>query len=206
MNRRRPARALSRVEKSAVDMATSSQSVTADELSRMPSGKERYELVRGEVRSMSPAGGEHGVVVMELAMRLASHVKQQRLGVVFGAETGFHLAHNPDTVLAPDIAFVEQKRIPAAGIPKGYWPGGPDLAVEVVSPRDAAGEIVAKTALWLAHGTGEVWIVDPRRRTVTIHRAAVQTITLAEADTLNGRETLAGFACPVGELFPPSSP
>ncbi len=152
---------------------------------------------------MSPAGSEHGVVIMELAMRLASFVKQQRLGVVFGAETGFHLQRDPDTVLAPDVAFVEQQRVPASGIPKGYWPGAPNLAVEVMS-GDAAGEVVAKAGVWLAHGASEVWVIDPRRRSVTVHRSAERAIELTEADVLEGGRLIPGFTCRVGELFPPA--
>lgn len=186
-------------------MATSSQIVTADEMLRMSPGKLRCELIRGELRSMSPAGSEHGAIVMELAMRLASFVKQQRFGVVFGAETGLHLERNPDTVLAPDIAFVEQKRIPAAGIPKGYWPGPPDLAVEVLSPGDGVGDAEAKAGAWLAHGANEVWGVDPRRRCVVVHRPGERAAVLGETDSLDGGRLVPGFTCRVGELFPAAS-
>lgn len=186
-------------------MATSSQTVTADELFRMPSGKFRYELMRGELRPMSRAGSEHGIVTMELAMRLAAFVKQHGLGVVFGAETGFQLEHSPDTVLAPDIAVIERSRIPASGIPKGYWPGAPSLAVEVVSPSDAERDVNAKAAAWLTHGAREIWIVDPRHRTVAIHCSAKPTVVLNESDTLEGRSVAPGFACRVGELFPATS-
>ncbi|HVX61295.1 MAG TPA: Uma2 family endonuclease [Pirellulales bacterium] len=186
-------------------MATSSHAVTADELFRMPSGKVRYELVRGELRPMSPAGSEHGVVTMELAMRLAAFVKQDHLGVVFGAETGFQLEHNPDTVLAPDIAVVGQARIPASGIPKGYWPGAPDLAVEVASPSDSEREMNAKAIAWLTHGAREVWVVDARHRTVAIHSAGKPAVVLNESDQLEGGSVAPGFACQVGELFPATS-
>ena len=77
---------------------------------------------------MSPAGSEHGAVIVRLTQRLAHLVEDKKLGVVFGAETGFRLAQDPDTVLAPDIAFIQSSRIPAAGLPKTFWPGAPDLA------------------------------------------------------------------------------
>ena len=116
-------------------MSSKTQLVTADELLRMPRGRFRYELVEGELRTMSPAGSEHGAIVMNVSVVLGLHVRANDLGVCFGAETGFKLASNPDTVLAPDVAFVNRARIPAGGLPKKFWSGAPDLAIEVMSPR-----------------------------------------------------------------------
>jgi Uma2 family endonuclease len=99
-------------------MSATTQPMTAEELLLMPRGKFRYELLKGELRKMSPAGSEHGAVIINLTLPLAQHVKANKLGVVFGAETGFKIARNPDTVLAPDIAFVRLERIPESGIPK----------------------------------------------------------------------------------------
>ena len=110
--------------------------MTADELWRLPDDSLRYALLRGELQRMAPAGFDHGAVIMNLAGPLSQHVKSGRLGVVCGAETGFVLATNPDTVLAPDIAFVRRTRIPPAGRPRTFWNGAPDLAVEVLSPGD----------------------------------------------------------------------
>ena len=87
-------------------MSTTTQLMTADELLKLPRGRFRYELVKGELRTMSPAGDEHGIVIMNLAAPLAVHVKTNKLGFVYGAETGFKIATNPDTVRAPDIAFI----------------------------------------------------------------------------------------------------
>jgi hypothetical protein len=92
------------------------------------------ELVRGELREMAPPGAEHGVVVARLAWRLVQYVQDKDLGVVLVGDVGFQLASDPDTVRGPDLAFVRKDRIPPGGIPRGYWPGAPDLAVEVISP------------------------------------------------------------------------
>jgi hypothetical protein len=83
---------------------------------------------------MAPAGSMHGDAAMRLGWRLAHHVETNSLGVVFAAETGFKLSSNPDTVRAPDVAFIARERAERIGIPEGDWPGAPDLAVEVVSP------------------------------------------------------------------------
>src|SRR5687768_15778940 len=114
-------------------MATQVQLITADELLTLPRGEFRYELVRGELKKMSPAGHEHGAIIMQLAAPLAQYVKDKKLGRVYAAETGFKLETNPDTVRAPDIAFIVTARVEAVGKARGYWPGAPDLAVEVLS-------------------------------------------------------------------------
>lgn len=182
-------------------MSATTQLMTAEELIKLPRGKFRYELIKGELITMSPAGSEHGAVIMNLGGPLSVYVKTNNLGVVFGAETGFKLASNPDTVRAPDIAFVRRERIPPTGIPKGYWPGAPDLAVEVVSPGDTVYEVDEKVAEWLAAGASAVWVVNPKRRTVTIHRSLKDVVTLAEGDELDGQDVVPGFRCQVAEIF-----
>src|SRR5215213_7719256 len=117
-------------------MTTTLQRSTADELFEMPDDGFRYELVKGELRKMSPAGGEHGAVIFNLSSLLGPHIKANDLGQGFGAETGFKIASDPDTVRAADTAVVRRERIPEAGIPKNFWELAPDLVVEVISPGD----------------------------------------------------------------------
>ena len=117
-------------------MTAQARVVAAEELLRMPDDGFRYELVRGELRKMAPTGHVHGKVAMRLGARLDQYVDEHKLGVIYAAETGFRLASDPDTVRAPDVAFVRQDRLDLAEEPQGYFPGPPDLAVEVVSPGD----------------------------------------------------------------------
>ncbi|HJT78843.1 MAG TPA: Uma2 family endonuclease [Gemmataceae bacterium] len=175
--------------------------MSAEDLARWPQDGMRHELVRGELRTRPPAGSEHGAVGMNLAFLLTQHVRAQQLGVVFGAETGFLIARDPDTVRAPDIAFVSQDHIPATGIPRAFWPGAPDLALEVVSPGDTVFEVDEKVQEWLDAGTRLVWVVNPRRRTVTVYRSATEVRILTEQDTLEGGETVRGFRCLVRDIF-----
>ena len=182
-------------------MSTTTQPMTADELLRLPRGRFRYELVKGELKTMSPAGSEHGAVIMNLAVPLGQYIKANNLGIIFGAETGFKIAENPDTVLAPDVAFISREHIPASGIPKKYWPGAPDLAVEVLSPGDTAREVEKKVGQWLSAGARLVWTVDPARKNVTAHRASSPASTFSEMDELNGEDVVPGFRCPVSEIF-----
>lgn len=182
-------------------MSTSTKLMTADELFVMPHDGFRYELVKGELRQMSPAGSEHGAIIVKITVRLGYHVESNNLGVCFGAETGFKLASDPDTVRAPDVAFVRRGRIPTDGIPKKFWPGAPDLAVEVLSPGDTFEEVDDKVEEWLTSGASAVWVVNPKRRSVSIYRSMTDVTRLSEADELDGGEVVPGFRCKVSEIF-----
>jgi Uma2 family endonuclease len=176
--------------------------VTADELLAMPTGMgKRYELVAGELRVMSPAGWRHGSVVSNLHGKLIVHIGQHDLGMMFGAETGFRLAKDPDTVRAPDIAFIAKKNVPRALPEDGFWPGAPDLAVEVLSPGDRTGEVDEKIEAWLAAGCAAVWIVDPKLETVTIYHSRTEVQVRTAGEVLTGDPVVPGFSCSVDELF-----
>jgi len=171
---------------------------TADQLLRA-GDIGRCELIRGKLRMMIPAGGEHGRVTAHLSFLLSTHIVPNRLGTCYAAETGFILRRDPDTVRAPDFAFVTAGR--AATPERGFIPGAPDLAVEVLSPDDRPGYVREKVAEWLEAGTVAVWVVDPRARTVTIHAPGRAPSTLGEADSIRGDKVLPGFELSVRELF-----
>ena len=182
-------------------MSTTTQTMTADELLLMPKEGMRYELVKGELKEMAPAGFEHGIVIAKLTWRLGQHVEMNNLGVVCGAETGFKIGSKPDTVRAPDIAFVSAERLSQIGITKKFWSGAPDLAVEVLSPGDTVDEVGDKVEDWLAAGTKAVWIVSSKLRNVTIYRSLTSIIVLSKNDELDGQDVVPGFRCKVAEIF-----
>lgn len=182
-------------------MSTTVQTMTADELFMMPEDSFLYELVKGELRKMSPPGSEHGMLVARLTIALGSYVEAHNLGVAFGAETGFKLASNPDTVLAPDFAFVSNERIPETGIPVAYWPGAPDLAVEVISPGNTRREMEEKIREYFSAGVRLIWMVYPKRRTVTVHRPGHEALTLTENEMLDGQDVVPGFQYNIAKLF-----
>lgn len=173
--------------------------MTAEDLLRMEDDGFRYELVRGELRKMSPAGHVHGDCAMSVGSSLRVYVAANGLGKVYAAETGFMLAS--DHVRAPDAAFVRRERALAVGRNPGFFPGPPDLAVEVVSPNDRDADVEEKVADWLAAGTLAVIVVDPGSRIVRIHRPDFEVETLTEADTIEVADVIGGWEMPVLEIF-----
>ena len=182
-------------------MSTELQLMTADELLALPRDEFRYELVNGELKKMSPAGHNHGRVTIRLTLPLAQYVVKHSLGEVYAAETGFKLGSNPDTVRAPDIAFIRQQRVDEVGKIKGYWPGAPDLAVEVLSPDDRVAEVEEKVSEWLTAGTRQVWVVSANLRTVTVYLSKTDILVLTEKDMLDGGDVLPGFRIQVKKIF-----
>jgi Uma2 family endonuclease len=182
-------------------VAVTGRRMTAAEMWELPDDGLRHELVYGELRTMAPSGWEHGRVTSNVHATLHGHVRAERLGQLLAAETGFLLARDPDLVRAPDVAFVRQERADAVGHVRGYWPGAPDLAVEVVSPNDRPAEVDEKVSTWLAHGTAMVLVVYPDERRVRVHRPDRSPQDLREADTIDGGEVVRGWAVPVRDFF-----
>jgi Uma2 family endonuclease len=150
---------------------------------------------------MAPAGFEHGKIGSELLLRLRQHANTRGLAEVVGADTGFLISRDPDTVRSLGVAFVSQDRVNSIGVPKEYWPGAPDLAVEVISPNDTLNDVEEKVSDWLTAGTKLVWVVNPKLRTVALRRPGPQITVLHDQDQLQGEDVLPGFACRVAELF-----
>ena len=174
---------------------------TAEELERLPSNGKRLELVRGKVHEMAPAGGRHGSAAMNIGTFLNVHVRTNNLGRVFAAETGFIVGRNPDTVRAPDSAFVSLGRLDSDEIPEGFLELVPDLVVEVVSPSDTVRQVREKVNDWLNAGVRLVWVIYPSTVTANVFRSPEDFSVLAENDFLNGKDVVPGFSCRVGDLF-----
>jgi Uma2 family endonuclease len=176
------------------------QLMTADELLHLKLPGKRTELVRGVLVVREPPGYQHGAITADLANFLKNFVDANELGRVLAAETGFKLTGDPDTVRAADISFVSRERLPDPP-PAGYAALAPDLVVEVLSPSDRPGEVLAKIGDWLQAGCRLVWVVDPRRRHVRVYRGDGTESLVADSETLNGEDVIPGFACPVGSFL-----
>jgi Uma2 family endonuclease len=174
--------------------------MTADELLHLNLPDKRTELVRGVLVVREPAGYQHGEVAMNLATAIHNFVRAHRLGSVLAAETGFKLFSDPDTVRAPDVAFIRVDRVPTPP-PRGFPAMAPDLAVEVLSPDDRPGEVLQKVADWLNGGVRLVWVVDPRRRIARVYRPDGVDSQLNERDALDGEDVLPGLSIPLGDVL-----
>ena len=165
----------------------------------------RCELINGKLRALPFSGWRHGETVGALLVILGHHVIDNRLGMILGANPGFIISRDPDTVRAPDIAFIARENLPASLLTSAFWPGAPDLAVEVLSPNDKTGAVDDKIRAWLTAGTKLVWIVDPQLQTVTVYRSAIDVAVKTVADELDGGNIVAGFRTPVADIFPASN-
>ena len=181
-------------------MPSITRQMTADELLNMPDNDLRHELVRGELRTIPLRGFAEGAVAAQVAGSLGGHVRSNKLGSAFIA-TGFVLESDPDTVLAPAIAFVRRELEKPPSHSDSYIPGPPDLAVEIVSVTDRITNMDEKVADWLRAGTPAVILVDPRRRVVEVHRSSTDVVALGEEDTLEVGDIVPGWQIPVGDIF-----
>lgn len=176
------------------------QLITAQDFWQLPQTGMCRELVRGEVIETMPPGGQHGAIAVMLAMLLRLWAKQATGGYV-GVEAGYILTRNPDTVRGPDISYVRAERIPASGVPEGFWNLAPDLAVEVVSPSETADQVRDKVRDFLTAGTPLVWTIYPRTQEVIVHTPDGLARTYTSTMSLQFPDILPGFSCTVAELF-----
>jgi len=176
--------------------------VTAEELLRLSHPGKQVELVQGELVVCEPPAAWHGGISNNVAFRLTRFVREHDLGAVFGQDTGFQIAADPDTVRAPDVAFVRTERL--ADIPRrGYPRLAPDLVVEVLSPDDRPGEVLAKIGQWLETGVRLVWVLDPEAAQARVYRPDGSLDLLGATDEIDGEDVLPGFRCPVPDLLTP---
>ena len=191
------------VVRSDVDAVVATQ-VTADELAALEGDGYRYDLLKGDLIRVSPAGFDHGRLAARIAARLVVFLDSHpELGVAVGAETGFRLARDPDTVLGPDAAVVRRDRLPPSADHRGYLELAPDLAVEIVSPNDRWTTVTGKVDAYLAAGVRLVWVIEPTRRTVRVYTSdgAERRLQAGTDALLEGDDVLPGFRLSVADLF-----
>jgi Uma2 family endonuclease len=160
----------------------------------------RVELIAGRVFVREYARPQHGAIAAEILIEIGIYLRATPIGVVF-AESGFHIERNPDTVRAPDVAYVAGARGFAARDQAMWGSGAPDLCVEVVSPNDRLTRVAQKARQWIATGAQLVWVVDPRRRCATVYRADGSTEQLTPGDSLRGDDLLPGFTLPLKDVL-----
>lgn len=175
--------------------------MTAEQLAQLPDDGWRYELIDGEPQRMAPAGKRHGRIALKLGRRVGDYVEQAGLGECYGAETGFLVGRDPDTVRAPDLAFIRADRDSFLD-EVGFSEIVPDLVAEVVSPSDRASAVTRKALFWLEAGVRLVWVIDPEAQVVTVHRGGdVIGLLQGEDAILSGEDVLPGFSARLADLF-----
>ena len=178
-------------------MATIASGATAVDLLKAPDDGRKHELVDGKI-TVGPAGGRHGRIAVRLVVRLGTFVAQAQLGEVFDSSTGFTL--KTANVRAPDVSFVAKHRFPG-GIPEGFIPFAPDLAVEILSPDDSLRQVMDKVGDYFESGVALVWVVDPRRGTAAAYRSLTDVRRIAGDDSLDGEDVVPGFSCVLSDIL-----
>ncbi|HEV2107565.1 MAG TPA: Uma2 family endonuclease [Thermomicrobiales bacterium] len=161
----------------------------------------RFELVDGELIEVPGAGVVHGLISALLYRLLYTFVEEHNLGIVLHDGVGFILASDPPRLRIPDVSFVSWRRVPLTGFPEGFWPGPPDLAVEIVSPHDRAEDVHAKVRNYIDAGSEAVWVLWPREQSVTVHLPDEPARELLATDVLDGGAVLPGFSTRASDLF-----
>jgi Uma2 family endonuclease len=181
---------------------TTDSLLTAEDLERISIPGKTTELIRGRIVVRELPGTWHGVVAARLLYFMADFVRRHDVGIVAAQDTGFKIAADPDTVRAPDMAFVARERVSEIAR-RGYAALAPDLLAEVLSPDDRPGEVLEKVANWLAAGTRIVWVIDPERREARVYRQDGSLAILGNDDALEGEDVLPGFSCRLGDVLQP---
>lgn len=175
--------------------------MTAEELFEMPDDGNLYELVEGVLTQVSPASQTSSAVAGIILTLLNNHVRPKKLGLVTGADGGAKLRSNPDTVRAPDVAFVRADRLPQGRPARSFFDGAPDLAVEVFSPSDRRSVTLRTMQSYLDAGVRLAWFIDPFERSAQVYRPGQPARGLAEDGVLDGDDVLPGFRLPLEDIW-----
>ena len=174
--------------------------MTAEQLATVDMPGKSLELIRGRLVVREPPFTDHGIVSGNLLYFLSVFVRKNKLGVVCAQDTGFKIESNPDTVRAPDVAYLSKDRASAVNL-RSYAAVAPDLAAEVVSASDRRGELLSKVGAWLEAGTRLVWVIDPKRNEARVHRPDGSITIIAKNGVLEGEDVLPGFSCPLSDVL-----
>ena len=179
---------------------TTTQLITANDLEAMGSDA-RFELIQGVLHEMSPSSSDSSGVGARLTIEFGAFVYRHGLGRVTGADGGFFLEKSPDTVIEPDMGFIRNERLGLWPGRRGFFPGIPDFAVEVISPTDEPADIRRKMELYERFGVPLVWWIDPIRRTARVQSHGNPIRHLTESDSLDGESIVPGFSVLLADLL-----
>ena len=175
---------------------------TEEELQSLPEDGFIHELVQGELVISPKNDPFHGDICVGLSTALKNFVEAGRLGAVWDSSTGFWM--NNRNCRAPDISFIPKERLRKLGIKRSsrkFFPGAPDLAIEVLSPNNTRTEINERLADFFSSGTQIAWLIDPDTESVEICHSVAERRRIGLDAELDGEKLLPGFRYPVAELF-----
>src|SRR5438552_12071529 len=175
---------------------------TEAELRSLPDDGFIHEVVNGEL-VMSPKNNWfHGRICTRLLFVIETFNRAHRLGAVLDSSTGFWMFNR--NCRAPDVSFVPKARLAALGFKpneKRFFPGAPDLAVEVLSENNTRAEIDDRLKDFFASGTRIVWIIEPDRQRAEVCHSLMRRELLGSGGFLDGEHLLPGFRFPIADLF-----
>ncbi|HEY9661707.1 MAG TPA: Uma2 family endonuclease [Allocoleopsis sp.] len=173
---------------------------TDEEFMALADGDSHYELVDGELVDMGNSGMEHGNIGTFLGGALEFYVRPKKLGVTCDSSTAFTM--KTGNKRSPDVSFIAKTRLQGLKrLPKGFFQGAPDLAVEVISPSNTFEEIHNKLVEYFENGCQLAWVINPDEQSVLVYRQPQPDRLLKTGDRLDGEEVIPGFSLAVAELF-----
>jgi len=181
-------------------VASAQKTWTDEAFMALPEDGHRYELVHGELVDVGNSGMEHGYIASNLIIFLGGLVRSQKLGVICDSSTAFTM--QTGNKRSPDVSFIAKERLQGVKrLPKGYFQGSPDLAVEILSPSNTVEEIHDKIVEFFENGTRLVWVIHPDERYVLVYHSPSPDRLLRLTDSLDGEDVVPGFVLAVAELF-----
>lgn len=173
---------------------------TDEAFAALPDRGQRYEIIKGVLCDVGNSGMEHGNLGMYLGGSLEIYSRSHQLGAVCDSSTAFSLASGSKR--SSDVAFVAKARLRGMKrLPKGFFVGAPDLAVEILSPSNTVEEIHEKLVEYFENGCRLVWVVHPDERYVLVYRSLQPDRLLKLNDALDSEDLLPGFTLPLADLF-----
>ena len=181
-------------------IATEKKIWTDEEFMALPDDGDRYEIVNGELVNMGNSGMEHGNLGTFLGGALELYIRPRKLGVACDSSTAFRMKSGNKR--SPDISFVAKERLKGLKkLPKGFFEGAPDLAIEVLSPSNTFEEIHSKLVEYFESGCKLAWVINPDEESVLVYRKPQPEKLLKITDSLDGEELVPGFTLAIAELF-----
>jgi Uma2 family endonuclease len=175
---------------------------TEAELEALPEDGFVHEIVNGEI-TMSPKNNWfHGRICTRLLIAIGNFATAHRLGAVLDSSTGFWMFNR--NCRAPDVSFVPKARLAALGFQPNetkFFPGAPDLAVEVLSENNTRAEMDERLRDFFESGTQIVWVIDPEHERVEVSHSRTDRKLIGSGGFLDGEHLLPGFKYPIADLF-----